>query len=72
MVAREQRRGRFCAAAGEVLTAIEVKGGHETRQSGMAKFLQAHPAAKRIVVGGASAGACGLEEFLLGEVPLFY
>lgn len=55
-----------------MLTAIEVKGGHETRQSGMAKFLQAHPAAKRIVVGGASAGACGLEEFLLGEVPLFY
>ena len=54
------------------LSAIEVKSGREKRQSGMAEFLAANPSAKRIVVGGAAAGACGLEEFLKDEVPLFF
>ncbi len=38
----------------------------------MADFLSAHPSAKRIVVGGAASGACGVEEFLKDEVELFY
>lgn len=62
----------FVVRKGAALCAIEVKGGHETRQSGMAKFLRRHPEARRVIVGGSSVGACGLEEFLLGEVPLFY
>lgn len=62
----------FVMQRGEALTAIEVKGGAESRQGGMARFLGKHPDAKRIVVGGSSAGACELGEFLLGEVPLFW
>ena len=54
------------------LSAIEVKSGGEKGQSGMAEFLEANPSAKRIVVGGAAAGACDLEAFLKDEVPLFY
>ena len=54
------------------LSAIEVKSGKEKGQSGMADFLSAHPNAKRIVVGGAASGACGVEEFLKDEVELFY
>lgn len=46
--------------------------GKEKGQSGMADFLSAHPNAKRIVVGGAASGACGVEEFLKDEVELFY
>jgi hypothetical protein len=62
----------FVLRRGEDLAAVEVKSGAESRQGGMAAFLAAHPTAKRIVVGGSAAGACGLEEFLLGNVPLFY
>lgn len=62
----------FVLQRGTALAAIEVKSGNESGQSGMAAFLQRHPEARRIVVGGSSAGACGLEEFLLGEVPLFW
>ena len=57
---------------GTALSAIEVKGGAESRQSGMAKFLERHPEARRIIVGGSAAGSCGLDEFLLGEVELFW
>ncbi len=62
----------FVLQKGEALSAIEVKGGSELRQGGMARFLSKNPQARRIVVGGSSAGACELEEFLLGEVPLFW
>lgn len=62
----------FILRGGSALTAIEVKSGSEKGQSGMADFLDAHPGTKRIVVGGASAGACGIEEFLSGDVELFY
>jgi predicted AAA+ superfamily ATPase len=62
----------FVLRRGEDLAAVEVKSGAESRQGGMAAFLAAHPTAKRIVVGGSAAGACGLEEFLLGNVPLLY
>lgn len=59
-------------AKGTALAAIGVKSGHETGQSGMAEFLKKHPEAKRIIVGGDSAGACSIESFLRDEVPLFY
>ena len=62
----------FVLQKGSALTAIEVKSGHEKSQSGMAAFLAAHPSAKRIVVGGASAGSCTIEDFLLDRVELFY
>lgn len=62
----------FVIRDGSALSAIEVKGGHEAGQSGMADFLSTHPGTKRIVVGGAAAGACSLEDFLAGDVELFY
>lgn len=62
----------FVLQRGTALSAIEVKSGAESRQSGMLKFLEKHPEARRIVVGGSSAGSCSLEEFLLGKVPLFW
>ncbi len=62
----------FVLCKGRSLSAIEVKGGHETRRSGMAKFLAKYPEARRIVVGGSSSGACTVEAFLRDEVPLFW
>ena len=62
----------FVIRDGSALTAIEVKGGSESGQSGMADFLDSHPGAKRVVVGGAAAGACSVEDFLSGSVELFY
>lgn len=62
----------FVVSKGEELGAIEVKSGNETGQSGMAKFLKKHPAARRVIVGGASSGACTIEDFLMDKVPLFY
>ena len=62
----------FVLQRGEDVVAIEVKGGREARQSGMANFLSRYPRARRLVVGGSSTGACGIEEFLRGEVGLFY
>ena len=62
----------FVLSRGEAVSAIEVKGGHESRQSGMGAFLAAHPEARRIVVAGSVAGACELEDFLRDEVPLFW
>ena len=62
----------FVLRKGRALSAIEVRGGHESSQSGMAKFLAKNPQAKRIVVGGASSGAVSVEDFLLDRVPLFY
>ncbi|MDO4289642.1 MAG: ATP-binding protein [Eggerthellaceae bacterium] len=62
----------FVIRDGSALTAIEVKGGAEAGQSGMADFLDEHPGTKRIVVGGAASGACTVEDFLMGNVELFY
>lgn len=62
----------FILQRGTALSAIEVKSGAESRQSGMLRFLEKHPEARRIVVGGSSAGSCSLEDFLLGDVPLFW
>ena len=49
----------FVIRSESALTAIEVKGGAESGQSGMASFLDEHPEAKRLVVGGADAGVYG-------------
>lgn len=62
----------FVLRHGSSLSAIEVKGGNEAGQNGMAAFLVKHPEAKRIVVGGAVSGACPIEDFLLDRVPLFW
>lgn len=62
----------FVARRAESLSAVEVKSGNESRQSGMEAFLARYPHAKRIVVGGSSAGACSLEDFLRDRIPLFY
>lgn len=62
----------YVLCQGEDITAIEVKSGHESGQSGMAAFLAGHPRARRMIVGGASSGAVGIEEFLGGPIPLFY
>ncbi|QWT17582.1 ATP-binding protein [Collinsella sp. zg1085] len=62
----------FVLQKGSAITAIEVKSGKESSQSGMAAFLQKNPQAKRIIVGGSSSGACSIEEFLLGNIELFY
>lgn len=62
----------FVAVRNDSISAIEVKGGNESRQGGMARFLQKHPQAKRIVVGGSSSGACTLDDFLRDRVLLFY
>ncbi len=62
----------FVVRRGEELAAIEVKSGGEAGQSGMAKFLAKYPTARRIVVGGAAAGACSVEDFLMDKVPLFF
>ena len=61
----------FILSKNDAITAIEVKSGNTTAQSGMAQFLKKYPEAKRIVVGGSAAGACTVEEFLLDQVPLF-
>ena len=62
----------FVVTRGEDVAAIEVKSGGESGQSGMAKFLEKHPEARRIVVGGAASGACTVEDFLMDRVPLFF
>ncbi len=62
----------FVLTQGSKVSAVEVKGGHESRQSGMARFLSEYPQAKRIVVGGSSSGSCSVEAFLLGQIPLFW
>lgn len=62
----------FVAVRGASISAIEVKGGNESRQGGMTKFLLQHPQARRVTVGGSSSGACTLDDFLRDRVPLFY
>jgi len=62
----------FVLTCGTDVTAIEVKDGKEKRQSGMGAFLKNYPEAKRIIVGGGSSGACKLDDFLHGEVGLFW
>ena len=60
----------FVLSSARHLVAVEVKSGRTKSQSGMAEFLRRNPQARRVVVGGSAAGACGLEDFLLGKVAL--
>jgi predicted AAA+ superfamily ATPase len=50
------------------LTAIEVKSGRVKHTGGGMEFAKRHPNAFSLVVGSSD---CGLEDFLLGKVPLF-
>lgn len=61
----------FVLRKGSALTAVEVKSGAESGQSGMGTFLARYPDARRIVVGGSASGACTVKDFLLDGVPLF-
>lgn len=61
----------FVLRKGSALTAVEVKSGAKSGQSGMGTFLARHPEARRIVVGGSASGACTVKDFLLDGVPLF-
>lgn len=61
----------FVLRKGVALTAVEVKSGRESAQSGMGTFLARHPEARRIVVGGSVPDACAVKDFLLDGIPLF-
>ena len=52
------------------VVAVEVKSGRTKSQGGMARFLAEYPEAQRVVVGGSAAGACSVEDFLLGRAGL--
>lgn len=58
----------FVISSGESLTALEVKSGRIKNQKGLAAFINENPHAQSLVVGSSQAP---LEEFLLGEIPLF-
>ena len=59
----------FVIKKGSYLTAIEVKSGRVKGAGGGLVFKQFYPEAISIIVGSAS---CSLEEFLLGNKPLFF
>jgi predicted AAA+ superfamily ATPase len=58
----------FVIQKGACVTAIEVKSGRVKSLGGSLEFKKRHPDALALIVGGPSIG---VEEFLLGEQPLF-
>ena len=58
----------FVLQKGSQMTAIEVKSGRVKNVGGSLVFKQRYPKALSLVVGGAKLG---LEDFLLGNKPLF-
>jgi predicted AAA+ superfamily ATPase len=58
----------FVIKKGAGLTAIEVKSGRVKNVGGSLVFKQHYPEALSLIVGSTNLG---LEEFLLGEKPLF-
>jgi predicted AAA+ superfamily ATPase len=58
----------FVIKQGGKLTAIEVKSGRVKSIGGSLEFKQLFPEALSLVIGTAN---CKLEDFLLGDVPLF-
>lgn len=59
----------FVVKRGEALCAIEVKSGSIGDLRGLDAFKRRHPKARTLVVGG---GAVSVEDFLLGETPIFF
>lgn len=58
----------FVLRRGTKRTAIEVKSGRTGSLTGLARFAEEYPGTYMMVVGGEK---CPLEDFLLGNVPLF-
>ena len=58
----------FVITKGKKRTAIEVKGGAVKGLNGMRDFIKRYPGTYSMVVG---SDECPLEEFLLGNIPLF-
>ena len=58
----------FVIKQGGRLTVIEVKSGRLKGIGGSLVFKQKYPEALSLIVGSAN---CGLEEFLLGQMPVF-
>lgn len=58
----------FVLQKGSAITALEVKSGRVKGVGGSSAFMQKYPEALSYVIGSANFG---LEDFLLGKVPLF-
>ena len=58
----------FVIKKGSRLTAMEVKSGRIKNTGGSLVFKKHYPEALSLIIGGTN---CGLEDFLLGEIPLF-
>ena len=58
----------FVVKKGERLTAVEVKSGRVKNAGGSLVFKKLYPEAFSLIIGGTDAG---LEDFLLGKIPLF-
>lgn len=58
----------FVITKGRKRTAIEVKGGHVRRTKGIGAFVERYPSTYALIIG---AQECPLDEFLLGNIPLF-
>ena len=58
----------FVIQRGAALTALEIKSGIIRKSGGGLEFQKQYPHALSLTIGDAN---CGLEDFLLGNVPLF-
>lgn len=58
----------FVITKGRKRTAIEVKGGRIKSTKGIGEFIQRFPGTYALIVG---SEGCTLEDFLLGNIPLF-
>jgi len=58
----------FVLKKGKDITALEVKSGRVKHIGGYLDFKKKHPQARCLVIGDSN---CSLEEFLLGEKPLY-
>lgn len=58
----------FVIVKGKRRTAIEVKSGRMKSTKGLGEFVSRFPGTYSLIVG---SEGCPLEEFLLGNIPLF-